>query len=71
MPCHKQRSWFDGFQRIRSFATALDPNQTDDETCVSYLNLTWDFIMKFDLPLPNNDVIFTQIDSNYSYVWPI
>ena len=55
MPCHKQRSWFDGFQRIRSFATALDPNQTDDETCVSYLSLTWDFITKFDLPLLNNE----------------
>ena len=71
LPCHKQRSWFGGFKRIIPFAATIDTNQIGDETCVSYLNLTWDFITNFELLLPNNDVIFTQIDSNYSSVLPI
>ena len=67
--CHKRRSWFGGFQRIRSFTEeAVYP---DDETCINYLNLTRNIIRENDLLSPNSDVIFTQIDSSYSSVRPI
>ena len=72
IPCHKHRSWYSGFQRIRPFAAdPIAPMGSDNTTCINYLNLTWDFIMDKTLLSPNNDVIFTQIDSNYSSVRPI
>jgi hypothetical protein len=72
IPCHKRRSWFGGFQRIRSFAAEPNaPIQSDNKTCINYLNLTWDIIMEKALLSPNNDAIFTQIDLNYSSVRPI
>ena len=72
IPCHKHRSWYGGFQRIRSFAAEpIASIESDNETCINYLNLTWDVIMDKALLSPNSDVIFTQIDSNYSSVRPI
>ena len=69
-PCDKQRSWFSGFQRIISFAAAVDFD-TDSDICINCLNLTQESIRELNLLLPNNDVIFSQIDSNYSSVKPI
>lgn len=71
-PCHKHRSWYGGFLRIRSFAAEpIASIENDNETCINHLNLTWDVVMDKALLSPNRDVIFTQIDSNYSSVRPI
>ena len=69
-PCDRQRSWFGGFQRIRSFTAAVDFDP-DSDMCINYLNLTQNSTKEWKLLLPNNDVIFSQIDSNYSSVKPI
>ena len=72
IPCHKHRSWYGGFLRIRSFSTeSISSIESDNETCINHLNLTWDVIMDKALLSPDRDVIFTQIDSNYSSVRPI
>ena len=58
-PCHGQRSWYTGTERLRG--EEFDEN---NGTCVSQLNLT----ITSDFLSPKMDVIFSRVNGDYSSI---